>query len=56
MRWPWVRVTRTLREQEAADIAVTAARSHLRVLVNELESTLERVGAKAERMAATDDR
>jgi hypothetical protein len=49
-----MRVTRTSQDQQAAEVAVSAARSHLRVLVLELEQTLERVGAKAERMA--DDR
>ena len=49
-----MRVTRTLKDQQDAEVAVSAARSHLRILVNELELTLERVGAKAERMAADD--
>lgn len=49
-----MRVTRSLHDQEAAEVAVKATRAHLRVLVNELEQVLERVGAKAERLAADD--
>lgn len=51
-----MRVTRTLKDQQAAEIATSAARSHLRLLLNELNLTLERVEDKGERMAAADDR
>jgi hypothetical protein len=51
MRWPWRRVTRTKTEQDAAELNVVAVRSHLRVLVHELESTLDRIGDKAQRLA-----
>lgn len=51
MRWPWDRVTRTQDEQQAAEINVAAARSHIRTLVIELESTLDRIGDKAQRLA-----
>lgn len=51
MRWPWSRVTRTQDEQRAAEITVMAARSHIRTLVVELESTLDRIGDKAQRLA-----
>lgn len=51
MRWPWQPITRSLREQERAEVAVLAARSHLRVLVNELEATLDRIADKADRLA-----
>lgn len=54
MRWPWQPVTRSLKEQEKAEIAVLAARSHLRILVTELEVTLDRIADKAKRLA--DDR
>ena len=51
MRWPWAPVTRTLKEQEKAEVAVLAARSHIRVLVGELQATLDRIEDKAERLA-----
>ena len=51
MRWPWQPITRSLKEQERAEINVLAARSHIRVLVLELQSTLDRIEDKAERLA-----
>jgi predicted kinase len=51
VRWPWQRVTRTQTEQQRAEITVMAARSHIRTLVIELESTLDRIGDKAEKLA-----
>lgn len=51
MRAPWARVTRSREEIEAADRAVAAVRSHLRVLVTELEQTLDRIEDKARRLA-----
>ena len=51
MRWPWQPVTRTLREQEQAEVNVLAARSHIRILVTELEATLDRIADKADRLA-----
>lgn len=51
MRWPWQRVTRSLKEQERAEQTVLAARSHIRVLVNELELVLDRIADKAEALA-----
>ena len=52
MRWPWQRITRSMKEQERAEVAVLAARSHIRVLVTELEATLDRIGEKAGRLGA----
>lgn len=52
MRWPWERVTRTETEQERAEDMVRAARSHIRVLVTDLEATLDRIADKAERLGA----
>lgn len=54
MRWPWQPITRSLKEQERAEVAVSTARSHIRILATELEATLERIADKAERMAAHD--
>ena len=51
MKWPWQTITRSLKEQERAEINVLAARSHIRVLVNELEATLDRIADQAERIA-----
>lgn len=51
MRWPWERVTRTPQERERAEQSVMAVRSHIRLLVNELVSTLDRIEAKAEAMS-----
>lgn len=51
MRWPWQRVTRTASERQEAELSVMAARSHIRVLVNELEATLDRISDKAQRLA-----
>lgn len=44
-------MTRTRDEQQAAEVTVAAARSHIRLLVVELESTLDRIGDKAQRLA-----
>lgn len=52
MRWPWERVTRSETETERAEAVVLQARSHIRVLVNELEQTLDRIADKAERLGA----
>jgi hypothetical protein len=46
-----MRVTRTDDEQKAAEVQVMAARSHIRLLVHELEATLDRIGDKAQRLA-----
>lgn len=44
-------VTRTLEERENAEARTLAVRSHLRILVNELNITLDRIADKAERLA-----
>lgn len=54
MKWPWQPVTRSLKEQQQAEVSVLAARSHIRVLVAELQATLDRIEDKAERLAARD--
>lgn len=51
MKWPWHRVTRTQTEQQEAEVNVAAARSHIRLLVTELEATLDRIADKAQRLA-----
>lgn len=50
MRWPWQAPTRSEEERWAAEQAVAFARSHLRVLVSELQKTLDRVEDKRRRM------
>jgi len=50
VRWPWQVPTRSEKERMTADAAVSYARSHLRVLVNELAATLQRVEDKRRRM------
>lgn len=51
MRWPWTPVTRSVEERQAAERSVLAVRSHLRILVNELNVTLDRIADKAERLS-----
>ena len=51
MIWPLSRIIRSQEDTEKADQAVTAARSHLRILVNELDRIASRIEAKAERLS-----
>lgn len=51
MRLPWQRVTRTREELAEADQRVAQVRSHLRVLLAELDATLVKVEDKARRLA-----
>lgn len=47
MRWPWERITRSDREREQAEARTIAVRSHIRILVRELETTLDRIAEQA---------
>lgn len=51
VRWPWRRVTRTEHERQQAEARTMAVRSHIRILVNELNLTLDRIADKAERLS-----
>lgn len=51
VRWPWSRVTRTDQERKQAEVRAMAVRSHIRILVNELNQTLDRIADKADRMS-----
>jgi hypothetical protein len=47
MRWPWERLTRTDTERAQAEARTLAVRSHIRILVRELETTLDRIAEQA---------
>lgn len=49
MKLPWVSATRSDEDWAEADRKVAQVRSHLRVLLNELEQTLARIEDKRRR-------